>query len=173
MNAYRKSQPPTNGKCRPKSRTEGDASTAKKTDDPEQSKITELDALKLLLEQFHELQEYFSYYVTAKTDGIKLSLRNTSIWIVLAALGFIAIGGLIVSANWFVLSGTADGLGLLCGGRSWAGKIIAGFLLLAVMGLCVCYTAARRKSASRERAVRKYAKRQAEQQAEFGSHVSD
>jgi len=143
------------------------------TDDPEQREITELNALKHLLNQFHELREYFSYYVTAKTDGVKVSLRNTSLWIVLALLGFIAVGGLIVTANWFVLSGTAEGLGLLCGGRAWAGRIIAGGLFLAALGLGICYTVARRKIASRERTVQKYEKRQAEQRAEFGHNVFD
>ena len=173
MNADRNTQAPSNGKCAPKHRSNGNASTPEETDDPEQGRTSEVDALKLLLKQFHELREYFSYYVTAKTDGVKLSLRNISLWMVLASLGFIAVGGLIVTANWFVLSGAAEGLGLLYGGRSWAGKITAGLLSLAILGLCMCYTAAKRKIASRERTVQKYEKRQAEQQAEFGRNVLD
>lgn len=147
--------------------------TPKETDDPEHREGTELDALKLLLKQFRELREYFLYYVTAKSDGVKLSLRNAVLWTVLASLGMVAVAGLIVTANWFMLSGTAEGLGQLYGGRLWAGKITAGFLSLACLGIGVCYLVARRKSASRERTVQKYEKRQAGEQAEFGRNVYD
>jgi len=143
------------------------------TDDPEQRETTELDALKLLLKQSHELREYLSYYVTAKTDGVKLSLRNTYHWIVLAVLGFVAISGLIITASWFLLSGTAEGLGVLCGGRLWVGKIIAGFLVLAGLGLGMYYTVVKRKITSQERTVQKYEERQAGEQAQFGRNVSD
>ena len=173
MNADQHSRPRKNGRSTAKNHSEGKASTPGKSDDTVVGEKTELDALKLLIKQFHELREYFSYYVTAKTDGVKLSLRSFWHWIVLASLGFVAVCGLIISANWFVISGSAEGLTLLCGGRSWAGKIIAGVLFLAIPGVCVCYTVARRRIASRERTVRKYEKREARQQAKFGRSVLD
>lgn len=109
------------------------------TDDSEQSETTELAALKLLLKQFNELREHLSHYVTARSDGIKLALRNTLLWIALSALGLVAVSGLIITASWFMLSGTAEGLGVLCGGRLWVGKIIAGCLVLAGFGLAMYY----------------------------------
>jgi len=173
MKADRNSPSPATGSDSPKPGSNGDDLTPNATDGPEQWEKSELDALKQLFKQFHELREYLSYYVTAKADGVKLSLRNASLWVVLALLGSIAVAGLIVTANWYVLSGAAEGLGVLCGGRLWAGKIIAGLLLLTVLGLFVFFTAARQKAASRERTVQKYEKRQAEQHAEFGRNVDD
>ena len=173
MNADRSSQAAARGHRPPESGDNGDASAHKEPVDSEQTEISELDAMKLLLKQFQELREYLSYYVTAKTDGVKLSLRNTSLWIVFASLGLVAVAGLILTANWFVLSGTAEGLGVFCGGRLWAGKIMAGFLVLVGLGMGVWYTSSRRRIASRERTVQKYEKRQAGQQAEFGRTVSD
>lgn len=173
MNADRASPAPAKGNDTPKPGSNGDGLTPKETDGPEPWETSELDALKRLLKQFHELREYLSYYATAKTDGAKLFLRNASLWIGLALLGSIAVAGLVVIANWFVLSGAAEGLGVLFGGRLWAGKIIAGLMLLTVLGLFLFCTAARGRAASRERTVRKYEKRQAEQHAEFGRNLDD
>lgn len=173
MNADRNSPASAKGNDTPKPGSNGDGVTPKETNGPEPWEASELDALKRLFKQFHELHEYLSYYVTAKTDGVKLSLRNASLWMVLALLGSIAVAGLVVTANWFVLSGAAEGLGVLCGGRLWAGKIIAGLMALTVLGLFLYCTAARGRAASRERTVQKYEKRQAEQHAEFGRNVDD
>jgi hypothetical protein len=173
MNPDRSSQSATNEKSTAEHGSNGNAPTLGETDDAEPGKTIERDAMKLLLKQFQELREYFSYYLTAKADGVRLSLRNISLRIVLALLAFITVAGLIVTANWLVLSGTAEGLGVLCGGRSWAGKLIAGSLWLAMLGLCVCFTIVRRTIASRERTVQKYEQRQAQQQTNFGRDVSD
>jgi hypothetical protein len=120
-----------------------------------------------------ELREYFSFYVAAKTDSVKLSLRNIVLWIGLAALGFVAVAALIISASWFVLSGTAEGLGVLFGDRLWAGNLTTGLLLLAALGLGMYYTVSKRMNTSRERTVQKYEERQARQREEFGRDVSD
>jgi hypothetical protein len=69
---------------------------------------------------------------------------------VMAALGFVAVAGLIVTASWLMLSGIAEGLGVLLGDRSWLGNSVTGFLLLAGLGLCMHRTAAKRKKTSRE-----------------------
>ena len=126
-----------------------------------------------MLQQLRELGEYLSYYATAKIDGAKLSVRNTVIWILLTALGFVAISGLIVAASCYVLSGVAEGLTVLFGGRMWAGNIAAGLLFITGLGLWMSYMAAKRERASRERATKKYENRQARQQADFGHSVSD
>lgn len=126
-------------------RSNRDASTGKDTDDPERKDTSELDALKLLIEQLHELREYFSYFVTAKTEEVKLSLRNALLWVVLIAVGWVAVSGLIITANWYVLSGTAEGLGVLCGDRLWVGKIITGVLVLAGLGFWMYSTMIKRK----------------------------
>lgn len=173
MKSDRNSQTHGNGQPTPEHRSIGDASAPKATDDLDQREPTEPDALKLLLQQFRELAAYFSYYVTAKSDSAKLSLRNIGLWIVLGTLGFVAVAGLIITASWFVLCGTAEGLGVLFGDRLWAGNMTTGLMAFAALGLGMYYAVSKRMKTSRERTVEKYEERQDRQQEEFGHDVSD
>ena len=141
--------------------------------DAAQQDLTEREELKLLLKQFQELREYVSYYAAARTDSVKYSVRNAIGRIVLAALGFVAVGGLIVIASWFVLSGISQGAGALFGDRAWIGTVITGVLALAGIGLGVSCAAWARKNASRKRTVREYETREARQRARFGRDVHD
>jgi hypothetical protein len=164
---------PTNGKQIPQKRCIGDASAPEATDDLEQKEPTGSDAFVLLTQQVRELAEYLSYYVSARTDGVKFSLRNVLFRVSLAALVFVAISGLIVAASWCMLSGAAEGLAVLLGGRVWAGNILAGFLVITGLGLGMNWLAAKRKRTTRKRTTTKYENRQARQQADFGHNVSE
>ena len=119
--------------------------------DHKQTKVTEPDVLKRLPRQPRESRDYLSRYVAAKTDSTNGSVQNASRWTVFAAMGCVAVAGLIVIASWLMLSGIAEGLGLLFGDRSWLGNSMTGFLTLACLGLGMYYTVARRKKTSRER----------------------
>jgi hypothetical protein len=141
--------------------------------DAVQQGLTEGEGLKLLLKQFQELREYVSYYAAARTDSVKCSVRNAIGWTVLAALGFVAVGGLIVMASWLVLSGISQGAGTLFGERAWIGTVVTGVLALAGVGLAVSCAAWIRRNASRKRTIRKYETRDARQRARFGRDVHD
>ena len=119
--------------------------------DHKQRKVTGPDVLKLPHGQPRDSKDYLSWYVSAKTDSTNDSVQNASRWTVFAAMGCVAVAGLIVIAIWLMLSGIAEGLGLLFGGRSWLGNSVTGFLTLACLGLGMYYTVARRKKTSRER----------------------
>lgn len=149
------------------------ASAPPATDGLEKGGLAEPDALKLLVKQLHELGEYVSYYLTAKTDSAKLSLRNTVLWLSFAAMGFAIVAGLILFAAWFLLNGVAKGVSVLFGGRLWVGNIVTGVLLLVGLALAMYGTVATRRITSRERVVRKYEQRQARQRAQFGRDVLD
>ena len=146
----------TNGRHTPEHPFTGDGSVPNNTDDGEQAERTIPDELKLLFKQFRELGVYFSYFVAAKTDSVKLSLRHAVLWVVFAALAFVAVGGLIVIASWLMLSGLAEGLGGLFANRSWVGSLLTGFLLLAGLGLGIYYVVAKRNRIARERMAQKY-----------------
>jgi len=154
----------------------GPAESGSKTDvpaDAAQQELTEREELKLLLKQFQELREYVSYYAAARTDSVKRSVQHAIGGLVLAALGFVAVGGLIVMASWLVLSGISQGAGALFGDRAWIGTVITGVLALAGVGLGMSCAAWARKNASRKRTVRKYETRNARQRARFGRDVHD
>ena len=182
MSADRHSQTSAKGQHTPEQRSTGDVAASKAsedasaphaTDDFEQGEAAEPDALKLLVKQLHELGEYVLYYLTAKTDSAKLSVRNTVLWISFAALGFVIVAGLIITATWLLLNGIAEGVSVFFGGRLWAGNIVTGILLLAGLGFAMYCTVAKHRITSRERVVRKYEQRQARQQAQFGRNVLD
>ena len=141
--------------------------------DAAQQDLTEREELKLLLTQFQELQEYVSYYAAVRTDSVKCSVRNAIGRIVLAAMGFVAVGGLIVMASWFVLSGISQGAGALFGDRAWIGAVITGVLALAGVGSGMSCVVWALKNASRKRTVREYETREAQQRARFGRDVHD
>ena len=156
MRVDRDSPKHTNGRHTREHPFTGGGSAPNNTDDGEQAERTIPDELRLLLKQFRELGVYFSYLVTAKTDSLKLSLRQVVLWVVLAALGFVAVGGLIVIASWLMLSGLAEGLGGLFGTRSWVGSFMTGFLLLAGVWLGMYYMVTKRNRIARERTAQKY-----------------
>ena len=119
--------------------------------DHKQAKVTEPDVLKRLPRQPRASRDFLSCYVDAKSDSTNHSVQKASRSMVLAALGFVAVAGLIIIASWLMLSGMAEGLGLLLGDKSWFGNSVTGFLTLACLGLGMYYTVARRKKTSRER----------------------
>src|SRR5687767_14806600 len=69
------------------------------------------EALKDIGKRLSELGEYVSYFLTAKVDGVKLTLRNVGIMAGLGVVGFIAVGGFVVTLMVMLLRGIAYGLG--------------------------------------------------------------
>jgi len=156
-----------------------DPQCAKKTSAPKAaneyapSGMSISDAVRLLVKQSRELKEYFSYYITAKTDNVKIRLRNALLRMVLSALGFVTLAGLLIIASWFLLSGIAGGLGVLFGERLWIGNIAAGLLAVAGLGLGMLYAGNRRMRISRDQTVQKYERRQERQETTFGHNIGD
>jgi len=69
-----------------------------------------------------ELKEYASYYVAAKVDGVKRTVRNIGLYAALGVVGLIAGGAIIATAAGLLIVGLAQGLSRLFGGRSLAGR---------------------------------------------------
>jgi hypothetical protein len=100
----------------------------------DQKPPSETDAFDGLIRPLSEMREHFLYYLSARADSARLSLRNALFRMTLAALAFVLVAGLSVAATWFVVNGTAEGLGLLFGNRPWAGNLLTGLLLVAGLG---------------------------------------
>src|SRR4029077_17384658 len=116
---------------------------------------------------------YFMYYLSARADSARLGLRNALFSMTLAALAFVVIASLSVTATWFVLNGAAEGLGVLFGNRPWAGSLVTGLLLVAGLGGAIYGIVIRLKRTAREGTVKKYENRQARQKVRFGNNVAD
>jgi hypothetical protein len=80
---------------------------------------------------------------------------------------------LVVTAVVLLCRGIAGGLGALFGGRLWLGELVTAILFLAIIGAGVWFGLGRVTKASRERTVKKYASRQQQQRARFGTDVRE
>jgi membrane protein implicated in regulation of membrane protease activity len=134
---------------------------------------TAAEALDQLLTQVAELRAYVMHFVSATADGIKLSVRQAMVWVVLGVLGVIAASSAIVTAIVLLLTGLAGGLAVAFDSALWLGQVVVGFLLLVliVVGTLIGLRLQQRKS--RQKKVQQYAERQLQQRATFGHNVAD
>jgi len=130
------------------------------------------EALKDIGTRISELGEYVSYFLAAKVDGIKLTLRNVGIMAGLGVIGLIAAGGFIVTLMVLLLRGIAYGLGDLLWDKWWLGELLTAVLFLTAIGVGVMMMMKKLTKSSRERTAKKYAARQQEQRSKFGTDVS-
>ena len=120
-------------------------SAPKTNGDHKPSRLTGPDRLKRPPRQLRKSREYRAYRVDAKNGRAHRPVRKSRFPAALAAMGFVAVAGLMVIAIWSLLSGIAEGLGVLFGDRPWLGNAVTGFLLLAGRGLGMYYTVAVRR----------------------------
>jgi hypothetical protein len=133
--------------------------------------VSPTSAFRHVGQRLGELGEYVSYFISAKTDGIKLTLRNVAMYAALGIVGLLAAGAMVVSAVVLVCWGIALGLSALLGHHLWAGYLVTGVLILALIGGGTWFGLKKFTGSSRERLVKKYAARQHEQRRKFGRDV--
>jgi membrane protein implicated in regulation of membrane protease activity len=131
---------------------------------------TPTEAFKALGARFSELAEYLSYYISAKTDAIKVTVRNVGLYAALGVVGLLAGATFVASAVVLVCFGIAAGLAKLFG-SVWAGALVAGVLFLVLLGAGALLGLRMMTKGSRERTVQKYGSRQQQQRTEFGTDV--
>lgn len=131
------------------------------------------EALNQLLKQVAELSEYVKYYLSAKLDGLKQSLRSLLAAVVLGVIAFVAVIVFLAVGVSALVTGLAEALTVLLGGQAWAGSLLAGLLVVGGVAGGIYFAVSKFKSAFVERMVMKYEERQASQQAQFGRKVSD
>jgi membrane protein implicated in regulation of membrane protease activity len=139
---------------------------------PEQDGIAAA-ALDQLLTQAAELYAYTMHLVTAKTDSIKLSIRQVVVWTVLGILLLIAATSVIVTAIVLLLTGLAGALAVAFESELWLGKVVIGFLLLLIIAVSTLIVVRLQQRKSRHEKVQQYAERQLQQRTTFGRNVAD
>jgi hypothetical protein len=150
--------------------TSGSSSTSGRETADEQSPAQAFADVKIRVQ---ELSEYAGYLISAKIDGIKLAVRNAGIYAALGVIGALAGGAFVVTLIVLLLRGIAGGLGVLFGGRFWLGELVTSVVFLALLGVGVFIVMGRLTKASRERTAKKYASRQQQQRARFGTDVAE
>jgi hypothetical protein len=120
----------------------------------------------------NELKEYANFYVAAKIDGIKQTIRKIGMYAALGVVGLIAFGALMATAVGLLVVGLAQGLGRLFGDRYWLGDIVAGVLVLAAIALGVWLMMKKLTGTWRSQTIKKYEERKQSQRERFGHDVS-
>lgn len=128
-------------------------------------------AIRDAVGKLRELREFAAYYLAARADAIKASVRNAGIYAALGIVGALAAGTLVVMAIALLLIGIARGLGALLGGREWLGDIITGAIFLALLAAAVVFGMKMLTRSFKSQTVRKYEQRQSQQQQQFGRDV--
>jgi len=131
------------------------------------------EALHTLFNQSSELFAYFSHYLKAQIDLLKLSGRNIVVLTVIAGLGAVlAVSALVVSVV-LLLTGLAIGINMAVGGSLWLGQVIVGLGLLIIFAIAVIVGWSRMRNRSLTQKVQDYAERQQQQQLQFGHNAAD
>jgi hypothetical protein len=129
------------------------------------------EAFGRLQSQLEELAEYARLYVSAKKDAILATVRKLALFAVAGILAFLIGSALLVTAAVIALLGLAQLIGAALGDRLWAGYLITGFGLLALVAIVLAVAIFAMQRRFRKQTVEKYAKRHKSQRARFGHDV--
>ena len=125
-----------------------------------------------LLLQVDELREYFSYYLGARADLVRMRVRRLIIVALLTLVAAVVAATLAATAAALLLVGLGEGLGRLLGERIWLGNLLTGALVLVLAALGALVAARWLNKTSRLRIIRSYAQRRERQRRQFGRDVS-
>lgn len=150
-----------------------DAHTSHTQTSTNEQELSAAEALERLQQQGRALHAYFSHFVSAKLDELKLSGRHLAIWAIIAGLGVMGVVTTVVVAVVLLFTGLATGLGMAVGNAPWPGQIMVGLGLLVVFAMAILLGCRRVHSRARTKKVQHYAERQLRQRAQFGHSVSD
>jgi hypothetical protein len=128
------------------------------------------EAYQRIKRDLDELKEYGSYYLSAKIDGFKTSIRNLGLYAVLGVLGLIVGGAVIATAAGLIVIGVGQLLGELFGNRFWLGYLVTGVVILSLVGAGAWMMLNKLTSAWRSATLKKYEQRKQTQRIRFGGH---
>ena len=140
---------------------------------PDQRDLPPGDAFRDAFHSAAELREYVSYYVSARVDRLKLAIRRAGILAVLGVAAVLAGGAIVATAAVLLCIGLALAVSAALNAPPWAGYLIVGaglFALIGAGGWIGWIQLARR---SRRKMVEKYELRQTRQRADRGHDVRD
>jgi hypothetical protein len=131
------------------------------------------EAFHRIREDLGELKEYARYYLAAKVDGIKQTIRRLGLYAALGVLALIAGGAIVATAAGLLVVGFAEVLTRLFGGRDWAGDLVAGIVVLGIVAGAAWYMMKKLTGSWRNLTIQKYEQRKQTQREQFdGNDVS-
>jgi hypothetical protein len=133
---------------------------------------TAADAFRVILDRVAELRTFGAYYVSAKLDRLKLTIRQIVLLAILGLVAVIAAAAVAVTAIVLVLRGMAGGLAVLCGNTPWLGDLLCGVLVLGILIIGLWSFVRSFTKVNRQATVEKYEREQIRQRADLGSDVT-
>jgi membrane protein implicated in regulation of membrane protease activity len=133
---------------------------------------TPADAFRDIGTRLAEMAEYVNYYVSARVDALKATGRKVGVYAALGVVGLLALCTFVVTTMVLLCVGVAQMLTAAFGGRAWAGNLVTAVLFLALLAGGAWYGYRRLTRSAHERTLRKYAQRQQQQRAQFGTDVT-
>ena len=136
---------------------------------PAAARSTESDEALLaqLGKQFRELWEYLCQYLLARRDLALAIGWRTARRVGIGLAASLGVAGLFIAAGWFILNGLAGGLTAWLG-PVWLGQLLAGSVVLIVLGGLVWLSSRRWAKRRLDRVRRKYGQRETRQRNAFG-----
>jgi hypothetical protein len=129
--------------------------------------------MERLATQLGELREYSAYYLAAKMDQAKLTVRHALAMAILATLGLFTAFSMIFVATWLVLHGIAGGIQAVLAGPAWLASLSLGVFVLASLSGTVAWQLHRWTRKSHSKAIARYEERQHDQKARFGTNARE
>jgi hypothetical protein len=132
-----------------------------------------VDAMARISSAIGELKEYIGYYLGAKMDSTKASIRNVGLYAGLGVVGLLVGGAILATAGVLLVMGIAQGLGVLFGYRMWLGNLVTGLLILGLLGVGVWIMMSKVRNSWRNATWKKYEDRKREQRQKYGHDVHE
>lgn len=130
------------------------------------------EAFTRITGDLEEIKEYAGYYLAAKVDGIKQSVRNIGLYAALGVLGAIVGGAIVATAAGLLVVGLAEALGNLFGGRYWLGDLVTGVVVLGAVAGGAYFMMNKLTGTWRSQTLKKYEQRKQDQRERFGHDVA-
>lgn len=124
-----------------------------------------------LKQQVREVADYFSYYLEAQADLLKLQGRRLLTRVLLGIAGALGLATALVVAITLVIIGVAQGLAQVFANHPWLGPLITGLVILGSLTLGAWGWLAVTRQAAYNRMVEKYEQRKSRQRARFGHDI--
>src|SRR5688572_12423047 len=119
-----------------------------------------------------ETKEYAAYYLGARIDSIKASVRNLGVYAGLGIVGLIAASAFITTTVVLFLVGIALGVNRLFHSW-WIGPFVVGLVFLTALVLGVVFGLKALMNSFRKVTVNKYEQRQNWERGQFGRTVAE
>jgi len=131
------------------------------------------EAVRDAVAKVAELREFAAYFVAAKLDAVKVTVRNIGIMAALGLVGVIGGAAVVVMAVVLLLRGIAGAFADLFPRHPWLGDLITAVIFLAIPVVAIWVGMRILTRTFKTSTVHKYELRQRQQREHFGRDVRD